>query len=395
MGGFEHNKKFVIKTYGLQKFFIGSLFFLLGFNLSKLYFPVFLLVLFFVVYKERGIRLSFNYLSFLALIFLAMILPFLVGYKLMSIERPIVLLAAWVFNLFFVTYLFFRLEDDRKIIAIVSYCAGLFAESMLVTMYSYHALLSGEFYGYGKLLHPISGMLINSPSVSNSMVPLTVIVLYRLFFYKFDIVWLLSFALLVVSIGGAFFLEGRAFFVCLLVALSIFLLFSSVGKKIFIVCTTVLLGLMIFSLYSDLDFFVALLNRFESGLESTRFEHYAYGLSQIFVHPFGGFNVNQNIESTFWFHNIFLDNSKYSGWITFFALLLLFLFLGLKLLSNHSRPYFTMLFCLYVVTFLLHQQDVVLEGNFRLFMVTMLCGLTVLAKLRISSFENKCNNRNL
>lgn len=395
MGVYEHNRLFVLNVNKIQGAFVGLLFFLLGFNLAKLYFPVFLIALFYVVYKEGGVRISINYFIFLMLVFLGMILPFLVGYKVMPAERPEVLFVAWVFNLFFVSYLFFRLCSEEKIIAIVLYCTGLFAESMLVTVFSYYASLSGEYYGYGKLLHPISGMLINSPGVSNSLVPFTVILLYRLFFYKIDSLWFLSFLLLAFSISGALFLGGRAFFVCLLVALLVFLIFSSIGKKIFIILFTILLALVFFTMYSDLELFAGVLSRFESGLESTRFEHYASGLSQLANHPFGGFNVDQNIESTYWFHNVFLDNAKYSGWITFLALFLLFLFFGLKLLANHAHPYFIILFCLYIVTFLLHQQDVVLEGGFRLFVITMLCGLTVLSRLRKSSYGNKRNYRNL
>lgn len=395
MGVYEHNRLFVLNVNKIQGAFVGLLFFLLGFNLSKLYFPVFLIALFYVVYKGRGVQLSINYLIFLMLVFLGMILPFLVGYKVMPVERPEVLFFAWVFNLLFLSYLFFRLDPHLKIIAVFYYCLGLFSESFLVVVFSYYTSLAGEYYGYGRLLHPLSGMLINSPSVSNSLVPFTVILLYRLFFYKFDFIWILSSVLLAFSISGALFLGGRAFFVCLLVALLVFLAFSSIGKKLLIILFVIVLALVFFTMYSDLELFAGVLSRFESGLESTRFEHYASGLSQLASHPFGGFNVDQNIESTFWFHNVFLDNAKYSGWITFLALFLLFLFFGLKLLANHTHPYFIILFCLYTVTLLLHQQDVVLEGNFRLFMVTMLCGLTVLSKSRDYFCDNKRNYRNL
>lgn len=394
MDGYEHNRLFVLNVSTVQGALVGMLFFLLGFNLAKLYFPVFLIALFYVVYKERGVRLSINYLIFLILVFLGMILPFLVGYKVMPVERPEVLFVVWVFNLIFVSYLFFRLDLYLRIIAILFYSLGLFSESILVVAFSYYSSLAGEYYGYGKLLHPISGMLINSPGVSNSLVPFTVILLYRLFFYNFNLSWLLSFLLLAFSIAAASFLGGRAFFVCLFVALLVFLTFSSIGKKILILLAIVI-ALVFFTTYSDLELFAGVLSRFESGLESTRFEHYASGLSQLANRPFGGFNVDQNIESTFWFHNIFLDNAKYSGWITFLALFFLFLFFGLKLLANHRHPYFIILFCLYIVTFLLHQQDVVLEGNFRLFMVTMLCGLTVLSKSRDCFYENKRNYSHL
>ncbi|WGL63764.1 hypothetical protein QDX81_01830 [Pseudomonas sp. CW003PS] len=244
MAGYEYNRLFVLNVNKAQGAFVGLLFFLLGFNLAKLYFPVFLIALFYVVYKERGVQLSINYLIFLMLVFLGMILPFLVGYKVMPVERPEVLFFAWVFNLLFLSYLFFRLDPHLKIIAVFYYCFGLFSESFLVVAFSYYTSLAGEYYGYGKLLHPISGMLINSPSVSNSLVPFTIILLYRLFFYKIDLLWFLSFLLLAFSISGALFLGGRAFFVCLLVALLVFLAFSSIGKKLLIILFMIVLALV-------------------------------------------------------------------------------------------------------------------------------------------------------
>lgn len=395
MGVYKNNKLFALKVGSIELAFVALLFFFLGFNLAKLYFPAFLIAFFVVVYKARSVPLSINYLIFLMLVFLGMLLPFLVGYKEMPVERPEVLFIAWVFNIFFVSYLYFRLDAQKKIIALFFYCFGIFAESMLVIAFSYNLSLAGDVYGYGRLLHPISGLVINSPIVSVSLVPFSIILLYRLFFYKIDFLWVLSCLLLAFSIAGGLFLSGRMFFISIFLALLVFFILTSIDKKLLITLLTVVFGLIFFEIYSDIELMDGVLSRFEYGLESTRFALYTNGLSQLVNNPFGGFNVDQSIERTFWFHNIFLDNAKYSGWITFLALLLLFLFLGFKLMANHTHPYFIILFCLYIVTLLIHQQDVVLEGSFRLFMVTMLCGLTVLSKSRYSYFENKRNYSNL
>jgi hypothetical protein len=100
------------------------------------------------------------------------------------------------------------------------------------------------------------------------------------------------------------------------------------SKKIYLellIIALILLG-VIFYFYNENPFFAeVLILKFNSGMASTRYEHWSYALQQIPAHPFGGFVVNQQIEEIFSFHNILFDAARLGGWFPMLLLLTILL----------------------------------------------------------------------
>jgi len=120
-------------------------------------------------------------------------------------------------------------------------------------------------------------------------------------------------------------------------------------------------------LASKLDFTI---NRFvNEGLHSLRFQHYLRGLEMFFLHPLGGFEVDTSIEDTKWYHNIFLDTARVAGWIPVLFFLAALLYTAKYLTYKNKSLDISLPFWVATTSFLIMQQDVVLEGGVRSLLV--------------------------
>ena len=109
---------------------------------------------------------------------------------------------------------------------------------------------------------------------------------------------------------------------------------------------------------------LAIFHKFKNnGLESKRFDFYWQALHDIPLHPFGMSKVDQSIEHISWFHNIILDTGRVGGLIPMFLSIILLL-LPLKALLQRKRHLGkAFIVCMLLATFLLMQQDVIIEGD--------------------------------
>ncbi|WP_440863669.1 O-antigen ligase family protein [Symbiopectobacterium purcellii] len=286
--------------------------------------------------------------------------------------------------LILITYLGSAIEfhnDSEKIKLFTYYLAGICVQSLCIIFYSY---LNGENYGYGKLINPFTGNDMNSPSVSNVMgLSMSATMFY--IFYRLGVRRIYSCGLFFIILAAGIFLSGRTFF--LLSVITIFLLMvrgMSLKKTIQILILfpfviSLFLFLMPDWMVKHYDF---ALGRMGEGFESKRFKHWSHGIAIFMHYPFGGFTVDKSIESTNWYHNILLDTARVAGLIPVFCYVLftiasLFMFYNSK---KTTYKYFG--FIMFVISFLIMQQDVIFEGEYRMLIVLFLSAVIISTKNR-------------
>jgi hypothetical protein len=162
-------------------------------------------------------------------------------------------------------------------------------------------------------------------------------------------------------------------------------MFKNSGCKLltpvlFIVGVTVII---VSSSSSILIHFNRLITRFnESGLSSSRFDLYILGLNSLLISPLGGFSPKL-IYDTNWFHNIWLDIARLGGWFSLGLLLISFLYLIKAFCYKRKHKKFGFAVWLCFIAQLIMLQDVVLEGNYRIFIVFYLSSITILCRQKV------------
>lgn len=361
-------------------------FFALGFGKFLFYFPLFLLYIFFNGTKIVAMPVRISYSILTGLLLIAILPLYTLCADRMTIDNPFRSLMSLLFSIVVTGFLLQAKSQEVQFKLITLYIFGFGFDALVLIGYS--CWVDPFRYGYGLLLNPYDGEEMNSPGASNTLAILATLLIYFLFKKQMLIKRLAVMFLMVLVLMAAFFLGGRTFFVILAVSilLMVFIGFE-VGQiwKLFIY--TLLLTILVFALVSSTellsDKLVFTLQRFHSGLESNRFLHYAYGMSVFFDYPFGGFNVDSTIENTRWFHNIFLDIARIGGWFPVLALIFVVLYIAATMLVKRSE-YFVFGYLLFTVSFLIMQQDVVLEGNFRMLIVMFFSGILLHSKKPVS-----------
>lgn len=352
------------------------LFFLLGLNKFIIYLPA-AFIYFFIFEKKHNLNKSF--IIYCALNITTIIFIFILGYDRMTPDEPIKLFIVFICVLLISGFL---IQDQSKSIQanlLAYYILGVGLEATIIAGYSY--LFNDGSYGYGKIYNPFTHTETNSPITSNNLSILASLLIFYLFnkgsfsakiFYAF---------LLIIIINLGIFLGGRTFFIILLFAL----LYSvirplSISKLIFI-SGFILCILLISNHINDIIDTDFILKRFEKGLESKRFLHYKHGINQFFNHPLGGYTIDESIEKTRWFHNIFLDMGRLGGWIPvgLFSLSLAYVVLKTckKMLFADTHYNFAILMLL--ISFLILQQDTSIEGDYRAYVTMYLSAILLLS----------------
>jgi len=322
-------------------------------------------IIFFIllIIKEKNIILNKKILFCFFLCFIGIIYPLTIGliYGDNNLSREYIAkyLIINFIHIYISLYIYSRLDFQYKRTSIYYLSFGLFINSIASVFFT---ISIGYTSGYGNVYNPFAGEFINSPAVSMNLIIPTIIFTYLITNVEVNyITRLLSFVFLILSIFGAFYLGGRTYFIVIMI-IAIKMLFSMKIKNFFMVFYYGLLLFFSFTLlYENLneyEFFKTIFNRLGSGIHSTRFDHYIDGIIKLYNNPFGGYSVDHEIEKVKWFHNTIIDLSRFGGWPTALALIILLLHPVLNNFFKNSLASHLLISC-----FLLFMTDVIIEAN--------------------------------
>lgn len=380
-----------LQTATLSTKYLFFLFFLLGFNKFIFYVPA--TILYLLVFNKQW-QINKSFLIFALINICVIIFLFLLGYDRMTPEEPLKLFIVFLFIIIATGFLIQNRPKKIQTKMLTYYIIGFGFQASIIAGYSY--LFNDGSYGYGNLYNPFTQEEINSPITSNNLSILASLVIFYLFNQSgFIRKFLLTLILLIVS-GLGIFLGGRTFFIILFFAL----LYSVIRPLTFNKLTIIFIltaGLLLVSTYiSDFINIDFILKRFERGLESKRFLHYQHGISEFFKHPLGGYTIDESIEKTRWFHNIFLDMGRLGGWIPVGLFTLSLIYVALKSCKKilFANTHYSLAILMFLISFLILQQDTSIEGDYRAYIVMYLSSIILLTKNYISLKPNNRLTRN-
>lgn len=344
-------------------------FFFLGFNKFIIYVPCFIIYLTlnfsrFTSFETVKRLYPFYIFSFLYLF----IIPFAIFSG--TLHSPFKSLAVMTFT-FIVGGAVFFLNKKSHVKLSMIYLLGVFAECVVIVSVSY---IKGGF-GYGRLWDPFSEVVINSPSINNLLGIIASISYFLLNSFKRRMEIFSGVAVLLLSVFSALYLRGRAFFVIFGVGVLLsHLLISnkkslkrSVSFFLFIISLFFLLYFLNDSVRSSIEH---LLIRFSRDLgESGRARLFESGFHLMLRNPFGGFSVDPNLIDVPWFHNFWLDSARIAGWSPIFLFCFAFIYLFKKMKARILSREYAFGKLLAILALVVMFQDVIIEGNFRVYFI--------------------------
>lgn len=357
--------------------FLFLAFFFWGMHLVYFAFAFSSLLLLFFLLKYR-VCFDFN-LTFLFLIFNFFIL-IVYGYGSSNFIPElswntvfiIVFFSAFTFFLFSNTAII--KNDDKQLI--LFYSLGLVAK-VLITIY-YSINLDFFKYGYGLLFDPFTNKEVNSPSYANALVFTLPILLY-----KFRCSFFYFFLIFLVVISGIY-LGSRTFIFLFMLSIIVWIYNESRFRTFVytIMCSVTflfILGGVFFEEISDLTIFKRIN---DIGLETSRFKLYGSALEELYYSPMGWYGIDQSVEKTLWYHNLWLDTSRVSGLCGLFILLFFMIFT----LVNWKNKHYVYLMN-YLLIVLICSQDVIIEGNTQALMFLYLNSLIIVRREKKRGLE--------
>ncbi|WP_141712052.1 O-antigen polymerase [Aeromonas caviae] len=369
-------KNFSIERAKITSLISALFFFALGFNVLFLYLPLLIIHIVFNIRYFLDIKITKSYFILSCLLFSALFFCFLIGYKNLYNGFKYQTIVVLIISGFYAGYILQKEYLSEQFKLFFYYVFGFWLKALIVVIYSYFT--DATLYGYGLLLDPLTGSELNSPAISNS------ISLCASFFILILIIkplkkstQVLLFTCVVFSIAGGIFLGGRTFFIVVLLGV-LFALYYKRKFKLLIQISFVLITVLITIFNHDplREKFNFVLERFDSGLSSSRFDHYLSALQRIPYYPLGGFKVDRSIENTHWFHNLFFDVASVGGWIPLITFIIYFMYVVFAfLLRNKKNSDIKIGFIVFCLCFFILMQDVVLEGNYQLLIVSFFSGL--------------------
>ncbi|MTC55628.1 MULTISPECIES: hypothetical protein [Providencia] len=350
------------------------LFFIAGFNYLLIFAILIITCSLLEALKLKNSKIKTQFIVSSIIFFFYILLTFFIGADRFYTPSPFNAMTVILISTLYLGLILQSKTNIEKRNLISMYIIGLAAQSLFIVAYNY---MQGENYGYGNLLNPFTGNKMNSPSISNNLALSLSLSLFYVFNFKM-LVKLASILLTLLMLLCGFYLSGRTFFLISLIALIMLFIHNFKIKNIFYFILLIIpLGfistyILPDNIHKHIEF---TLSRLSEGLESNRFKHYYYGLSELPNYPFGGFIVDSSIEKTLWFHNIFLDTARVAGWIPTF-LLAMFTIISLTRYLYYRKNAFTF-FGLYIflITFIIMQQDVIVEGEYRILIIFFLSTL--------------------
>ncbi|MBD2781297.1 hypothetical protein [Xenorhabdus szentirmaii] len=265
--------------------------------------------------------------------------------------------------LFLVTSSFFYLlpflVTDEKLNNYLKFYALLsIGYVYIIALYSY---MNG-FRGYNDLYDPFIKMPINSPLISLLAVIAYIVLCETIQKSTGNMIFL--FILLTINILCCFiYLGSRASFIIMIIYISFkYLLYFkglSTNKKIIsiIISSSILIFFM-----NEVN--LLKLGGFEKrGLESSRFDILKNGLNMMWDYPFGGLKVVSKYYDGLWFHNMFLDIVRVSGYIVllYWCFILFITSIIIVLNKKNNKKTFGLLFIILIISF---SQDLAFDGHY-------------------------------
>ncbi len=315
-----------------------------------------------------------NKLNYESLLFflLAIIFVTLFAFKAdaLFLPNPLLSISKYIVILCMMFYLAFFTSVEERTFFFSVFCLSMIVNGLIIIYYSYFlSLTTSSYFGYGRLFNPIHNVETVSPKIALSI--LAPLISYCLLIQPNRT---MLFLILTLSLYAFVFVQSRVSIVISVIILAT-LLYYEYSKlkppiKILLVFSLLIIlsGFMLDYNYISFDFSD---NRLvSSGLESKRFLHWKDGLSKIIDYPFGGFKVDPSIEHVNYFHNIIIDSARIYGWFAIILLMSIF-FAQVYIMYKYNRNNITKLGIVFVLLTLIMMQDVIIEGNFLLLVLSL------------------------
>lgn len=362
-----------------QEFLLFLVAFVFGFGWAELYVPF--IVCYVIIFNNKSLSLNFNpmcWLNYLLAIFFVLF-TYLPGLEIMYVNSPIGTFIVVLFLVAFIIPIFNIVSLECFIKLLLVFLFGLFVYVTSVVLYS---ILTDPFsYSKGSLVSPfIKDLRYNPAAFSNYLTLVFCGYFYSLLIEKRLMMRFFSIIVLLLSVFMAISLAGRTFFL-LASFFSVILLLKFSSVRIYIYLMGLSVALFIFIYYSGSGFFdfgETLFVKFDRGLESTRYDLWINALQEIPGHPFGGFDVDQNIEEIHSFHNILFDAARLGGWIPLFLISAIFALnpmIGFFVKKSSNHVFFLRIFL--CVLMLSMMQDVILEGTYKFLVLYSLINVLI------------------
>ena len=263
--------------------------------------------------------------------------------------------------LFLTTSSFFFLlplyiNDSNNLIR--KYAIMSFVYGYIIISYSYF----NGYNGYGSLFNPIQMVKTNSPLIALLVVLSFVILSEAQDYWDKRKYFLFSFFGFINLYVCTIYLGSRASFILLVVYFSCFIFMRSKNKEK--VSITIILFVFIFIIIAKLNLidFGGFASR---GFESSRFGRFKYGIDNLFNYPWGGMPVISVENKGSWFHNIFLDIARVSGFWVMIYWLILFSFFSVIIYINKLAGLKTFGLFFFILTLAL-SQDLAFDGQYNI-----------------------------
>lgn len=355
-----------------------ALFFFVGMNKAYLYLPLFSVYFLLDFIEFKKFKLIKEYIFWIFCIF-SIILAFCIfGAGEILVNNKINILYFTLFSIIFIGYIYQNcaLKERERLLKI--YILGMGAEAIIIVIFSCYL---NDNYGYGRLFDPFSNKEINSPGISENLALLSIIFIYEFFQNRSFVVRFISSVTLIFLILLGLYLASRTYFIILLLSLIIILtnkaIYKNINFKFKYIGVAVIFVILIIKYRIIDEYFSISLERFSSGIESKRFDHYSDGVEKLLEHPFGGFSTSIFIENTPWFHNIFLDVARIGGWLPLIPLFAIIFFVIYQIKKSNFQS-MSIAIPISMAIILIMQQGVIIEGNLRLIFILFFCSICMI-----------------
>lgn len=295
--------------------------------------------------------------------------------------------------LFFITSSFFYflaiIDKDRIEKHLIYFSIFSLIYAFTISIYSY----INHYRGYNDLYNPFEMVPTNSPLVATLISISLILLLECINFSKRNIILMIILFIISILIS-TIYLGSRASLILIFIYISMRILIFILNR---ISIKTLLSIIILISIFTFTIMNINLLNFggfYERGLESSRFTIIKNGLYSLLDYPFGGMEV----ISASWFHNIFLDIARVSGYITTLYWCIILTFVLTIIIANKfiykTRKTFGTLFFILMFSF---SQDLAFDGYYNtmalLFMI-MGYNINIFFNKKRDDNESFSNNHN-
>lgn len=295
--------------------------------------------------------------------------------------------------LFFITSSFFYflaiIDKDKMEKYLIYFSIFSLTYAFTISIYSY----INHYRGYNDLYNPFEMVPTNSPLVA-TLISISLILLLECMNFSKRNIFFVIILFIISMLISTIYLGSRASLILILIYIFMRILTFILNR---ISIKTLILILIFISIFTFMMMNINLLNFggfYERGLESSRFSIIKNGLYSLLDHPFGGMKV----VSASWFHNIFLDIARVSGYIVTLFWCIILTFILTIIIANKfiykTRKTFGILFLILMLSF---SQDLAFDGYYNtmalLFMI-MGYNINIFFNKKRDDNESFSNNHN-